>query len=123
MSDPADGTRPDGIYFKPKKGQANMSSTNRVVNLIERLSTRALGPRHPIPSIDGRIDEALTGLDASSGPGLFGRRRPSLSPKGIKGYYSWYEQDGVVFSSVNGLAEASTGQGYFNYMPGEYEAT
>ena len=100
-----------------------MSSTNRVVNIIERLSTRVLGPRHPIPSVDGRIDEAILGLDASSGPGLFGSRKPSLSPRGIKGYYTWYEQDGVVFSSVNGLAEAATGQGYFNTMPGDYEAT
>ena len=31
---------------------------------------------------------------------------------GIKSYYEWYENDGVVFASVNGLSEASVGQGY-----------
>jgi len=31
---------------------------------------------------------------------------------GIKSYYEWYENDGVVFASVNGLSEAAVGQGY-----------
>ena len=30
----------------------------------------------------------------------------------IQSYYTWYETDGVVFASVNGLAEAAVGQGY-----------
>ena len=36
-----------------------------------------------------------------------GRRTKVL---GIKSYYEWYENDGVVFASVNGLSEASVGQ-------------
>jgi len=32
--------------------------------------------------------------------------------KGVSGYYTWYETDGVVFASVNGLSEAAVGQGY-----------
>jgi len=31
---------------------------------------------------------------------------------GIQGLYVWYETDGVVFASVNGLSEAAVGQGY-----------
>ena len=31
---------------------------------------------------------------------------------GIINYYNWYETDGVVFASVNGLSEAAVGQGY-----------
>lgn len=31
---------------------------------------------------------------------------------GIKTFYTWYETDGVVFASVNGLSEAAVGQGY-----------
>ena len=31
---------------------------------------------------------------------------------GIKNFYNWYETDGVVFASVNGLSEAAVGQGY-----------
>lgn len=34
------------------------------------------------------------------------------SPRGISGLYTWYETDGVVFASVNGLSEAAVGQGY-----------
>ena len=37
-------------------------------------------------------------------------RRTKVS--GIKSYYEWYENDGVVFASVNGLSEAAVGQGY-----------
>ncbi|MBA7663002.1 hypothetical protein ES703_71035 [subsurface metagenome] len=32
--------------------------------------------------------------------------------RSIKTYYTWYETDGVVFASVNGLSEAAVGQGY-----------
>lgn len=100
-----------------------MSSRNRLVNLIEGVSTRLLGPRSPIPTVDGRIEEAIVGLDASSGAGLFSRGRVAIRPQSISGYYSWYENDGVVFSSINGLAEAATGQGYYNKMPSDYEPT
>ena len=31
---------------------------------------------------------------------------------GIINFYNWYETDGVVFASVNGLSEAAVGQGY-----------
>lgn len=33
-------------------------------------------------------------------------------PTDIASLYSWYETDGVVFASVNGLSEAAVGQGY-----------
>jgi len=32
---------------------------------------------------------------------------------GLTSYFTWYNTDGVVFASINGLAEASVGQGYF----------
>lgn len=73
------------------------------------------------PTIQERIDEAIIGLDASAGAGLFTRGAPVTTPKSIAGYYTWYEQDGVVFSSVNGLSEAATGLGYHNNMPKDYE--
>ena len=73
------------------------------------------------PTVQERIEEAIIGLDASAGAGLFTRGKSVTSPASISNYYKWYEQDGVVFASVNGLSEAATGLGYFNKMPKDYE--
>jgi len=73
------------------------------------------------PIIQERIDEAIISLDASAGAGLFTRGKEISQPRSISGYYAWYENDGVVFSSVNGLSEAATGLGYYNNMPKGYK--
>jgi len=94
---------------------------NRFARLLENVSTRIMGTRQPYPGVDAKIQEALIGLDASAGAGLFTRGKSVTTPKSISGYYNWYENDGVVFSSVNGLSEAATGLGYFNKMPKDFE--
>ncbi len=73
------------------------------------------------PTMQEKIDEAIISLDASAGAGLFSKGRASIKPISIKQYYTWYEKDGVVFASINGLSEAATGLGYHNSMPNDYE--
>jgi hypothetical protein len=70
-----------------------------------------------------KINEQLKSLDAFSAPGLFhtGAEGSVAVPKGVAGFYTWYENDGVVFAAVNGLAEAAAGQGMYTVMPGDYE--
>jgi len=58
------------------------------------------------------LGEALKSIDASTGKGWFRKKGAAVRPKGLKGYYSWYENEGVVFSSINGLAEGATGGGF-----------
>ena len=74
-----------------------------------------------VPTFQERVEEAIIGLDASSGAGLFTRGKSVTRPASIRNYFTWYQKDGVVFSSVNGLSEAATGLGYFNKMPKDYE--
>lgn len=88
-----------------------MSKPNRFTTALESFSTRVLGPRQPI------IEEKLKSLSVTTGPRL-GSKSESQKPKGIAGYYGWYEDDGAVFAAVNSLAEFSTGGGYVNAMPG-----
>lgn len=74
-----------------------------------------------LTTLQERVDEAIIGLDASAGAGLFTRGKSVTRPASIRNYFTWYQKDGVVFASVNGLSEAATGLGYFNDMPKEYE--
>lgn len=83
---------------------------NRFIIAVEGFSTRLLGPRAP-------VEEKLKSLSVTTGPRLGGKSE-SQKPKGIAGYYGWYESDGAVFAAVNSLAEFSTGGGYVNAMPG-----
>lgn len=73
------------------------------------------------PTIQEKIAEAIIGLDASTGGGLFTRGRITSRPARISNYFTWYEKDGVVFASINSLSEAATGLGYHNKMPDDYE--
>ena len=78
--------------------------SNRFIEALKGFRARLLGPR---------LDEAsLRALDVETGPSFF-QRDKTVTPTGIKGYYSWYTTDGVVFASVNSLAEAATGQGFY----------
>jgi len=82
---------------------------NRFIAALEEFSTRVLGPVEP--------RESLKSISVSTGPGL-GGRKPAQRPRGVSGYYLWYQTDGAVFTAVNMLAEFSTGLGYINTMPG-----
>lgn len=84
---------------------------NRFISAVEGFSTRVLGPRPP-------IEEKIKSLSVTTGPGL-GTKKESQTPRGIAGYYSWYDNDGAVFAAINSLAEFSTGGGYANTMPGK----
>jgi len=95
-------------------------SENRVIRLIENISTRAFGPRQRIDGIDPAFEEALVGLDADVGAGLFGRKL-AKRPTGIQSYYTWYSNDGVVTAAIDGLTEGATGQGYHNKPPDEID--
>ena len=97
---------------------------NRVFRAIEAISTRIAGPRQPT------IYEASTQPQPQPARSIEGggvssyylsertafreatKKTTVAKLKGITGLYSWYTSDGVVFASVNGLAEAAVGQGY-----------
>lgn len=95
-------------------------SENRFFKAIESFSTRVAGPRRPTqptPSPPTRKP-----IEGSRVPSYYIQERMALREQrdagmktkvsGIKTYYDWYETDGVVFASVNGLAEAAVGKGY-----------
>jgi len=94
-------------------------SENRVIRLIEGFSTRVIGPRQRIPGVDPALEEVLLALDSDVGASLFGRK-PVARPAGIRSFYTWYDNDGVVSAAVDGLTEGATGQGYYSKMPEEY---
>ena len=94
---------------------------NRVFKAIEAISTRIAGPRTPLPHETPSIREShpVSGVRV---PSYYMKERHSFREatsqgtttkvKGLSGFYTWYETDGVVFASINGLAEAAVGQGY-----------
>ena len=87
------------------------------------MSTSRLDLLRQLIGFKPKLTEDLKSLDAFVAPGLFrqGEAKSVAIPKGIAGYYTWYESDGVVFAAVNGLAEAAAGQGMYTVMPSEYE--
>lgn len=88
-----------------------MSKPSRFATALEGFSTRLLGPRYPT------MEEKIKSLSVTTGPRL--GKSESQQPKGIAGFYQWYESDGAVFAAINSLAEFSTGGGYVNTMPGK----
>ena len=86
-----------------------MSSKNRVINFIERVSTRALGP---VPTT-----EKLKSISASTGTGLY-HGKYGQTPKHIKGYYDWYDADGAVYAGINSITEMAVGNGFETALPG-----
>lgn len=96
-------------------------TTNRIFKAIESVSTRIAGPRHPLPH-EVTTPSPPRSIEGGRVPSYYLKERYSFREarergiatkvKGVSGYYTWYETDGVVFASVNGLAEAAVGQGY-----------
>jgi len=76
-------------------------------------------PRPPIKEVATTRPDRIKGERADAfylGERQIFREQKSDGKKtkvtGIKNFYNWYETDGVVFASVNGLSEAAVGQGY-----------
>ena len=118
-----------------------MSTNNRLLKAIEDISTRIAGPRQPIVRYEKKsnqlnppkMERSVTQIEKPpDGARIEGDRVPSyyvkerrsfreladikpsiFTVKSAAGLYSWYTSDGVVFASVNGLAEAAVGQGYY----------
>jgi len=86
-----------------------LSSTNRIINLIERVSTSVLGP--------APTNEKLKSISAATGQGLY-RGRYGQRPKNIKGYYDWYNSDGAVYAGINSITEMAVGNGFETALPG-----
>ena len=74
-----------------------------------------------------RLRQALAPrtVEADTGPRLFeavkGNGNKVKIPRNIGDYYRWYRADGVVFASVNALAESASGQGFFTRPEDESE--
>lgn len=94
-------------------------SENRFFKAIEDFSTRIAGPR---PLTQSASFERQSMIKGERVPSYFFRERMTFREQrtagtktkvsGIKSLYLWYINDGVVYASVNGLSEASVGQGY-----------
>jgi len=102
-------------------------SENRFFKAIESLSTRIAGPRRaPQPTSEPR--KPIEGVRVS---GFYQSERAAFREQkdvgkktkvsGIQSFYTWYETDGVVFASVNGLSEASVGKGFHTAVDEEDE--
>jgi len=85
-----------------------LSSSNRIMRAIENFSTATLGP---IKETKPRA------LSASHGPSKKGKS--VQRPKGVKGWYQWFNVDGAVYSAITSLSEQAAGIGFETIMPGD----
>ncbi|HUW44750.1 MAG TPA: hypothetical protein VMW50_03050 [Dehalococcoidia bacterium] len=94
-----------------------MSNPNRFAKFLEDVSTRVMGTRPPYQpaAASRRIEGERTDSFYLNERARFREQKTSdkkTKVTGIESFYTWYETDGVVFASVNGLSEAAVGQGY-----------
>ena len=84
------------------------TNKNRVMRAIENFSTNTFGP----------IKETKPrSLSASHGPSKKGKS--VQRPKGVKGWYQWFNVDGAVYSAITSLSEQAAGIGFETIMPGD----